>query len=229
MALSAVRLVVAVPAVIALTWTALYAWRTGSADTVVQRTAREIGTWVSSGADPAAQTVGWVQADLQDAARVLPRDPTVEEMLGTLAERQRERPEYLDEALVHFTRAVALRPTSPYAWASVVRVKYLKGDTGPTFEAAVRRATQTGPEEIQVQLTVADYGLAVWDEVAPETRQAVEAMVTGAMKQYPAYILQVAERRGRLAIACRHIADAPRRTDAPWRKSCESRERETIS
>jgi tetratricopeptide (TPR) repeat protein len=143
-----------------------------------------------------------------------------EELLGSLAERSG----HFDHALAHFTRAVALRPTSPYAWAAIVRVKYAQGDTGPSFEAALRRAARLGPVEPEVQRTVADYGLAVWDEVGADSRRAVDAMVTGAMVRDPADTLQVAERRGRLAIACRHVADAPRRPDDTWQKYCASRE-----
>jgi hypothetical protein len=221
------RLLVAIPAVLALSWTALEAHRIGSADTAVNDAAREIATWASPETEPAPQSLDRVRAELEGAARVLPGNGAIEELLGILAERRRGAPEYLDEALVHFTRAVTLRPTSPYAWAAIVRAKYAKGDTGPAFEAAVRRAAQLGPAEPEVQDTVADYGLAVWDEVAPETRRAVEAMVTGAMKRDPSEILQVAERRGRLAIACRHLVDVPRRADDSWRKFCGSRE--TIS
>jgi hypothetical protein len=81
-----------------------------------------------------------------------------------------------------------------------------------------------GPAEPEVQRTVIDYGLALWDEESPQTRQAVETAITGAMKRDPAEALQIAERRGRLAVACRHLADAPRRVDPEWRLLCRRRE-----
>ncbi len=217
------RLLVAIPAVLALSWTALAARPHRRADTVVNDAAREIATWASPETEPAPQSLDRVRAELEARGAGPARQPTRSRSCwASSRERRRGAPEYLDEALVHFTRAVTLRPTSPYAWAAIVRAKYAKGDTGPTFEAAVRRAAQLGPAEPEVQHTVADYGLAVWDEVAPETRRAVEAMVTGAMKRDPSEILQVAERRGRLAVACRHLVDVPRRADDSWRNFAEA-------
>jgi hypothetical protein len=168
--------------------------------------------------------VGWVAADLERARESAPADANIEEMLGALATRRIDRPEFLDEALVHFRRAVELRPTSPYTWAAIVEAEYRKGDTGSVFESAVRRSAQLGPAEPEVQRTVADFGLAVWNEVTPQTRDAIESMVTGAMKRDAGQTLQIAQRRGRLAIACRHLADAPRRVDSEWYLLCRSRE-----
>jgi hypothetical protein len=44
------------------------------------------------------------------------------------------------------------------------------------------------------------------------------------MKRDARETLQIADRRGRLAIACRHLADAPRRVDPEWYLLCRSRE-----
>jgi hypothetical protein len=218
------RLAVVLPALVLLAGLALAAERLGRANGIVYDAAREMATWSASGAEPGERTVAWMRGDLAHAAALACADPTIEEMLGRLGERHPERAEHTADAVVHFTRAIELRPTSPYTWASVVEAKYRAGDTGKSFEAALRHAAQLGPSEAEVQLTVADYGLAVWDEVAPDTRRAVETMVTSAMKRDPATTLQVAERRGRLAVACRHLVDAPRRADPRWLQLCGSRE-----
>ncbi len=133
-----------------------------------------MATWAASGAEPGAQTVAWIAADLERAREAAPGDPNIEEMLGALATRRIDRPEFLDEALVHLRRAVELRPTSPYTLAAIVEALYRKGDTGRMFEAALRHAAQLGPAEPEVQRTVADFGLAVWDAAGPDTRRAVE-------------------------------------------------------
>jgi hypothetical protein len=218
------RLAIVLPALVLLAALALATERLGQASGIVYEAAREMATWSASGTEPGERTVAWVRGDLARAAALAPADPTIEEMLGQLADRHPERAEHVADALAHFTRAIAARPTSPYTWASVVEMKYRTGDTGKSFEAALRHAAELGPSEAEVQLTVADFGLAVWDEVAPETRGAVETMVTSAMKRDPAATLQVAERRGRLALACRHLVDAPRRADNRWLQLCGSRE-----
>jgi cytochrome c-type biogenesis protein CcmH/NrfG len=216
------RLALALPALAAIAWLAPVTWRLGAANAIVYDTAREMATWSSSGAVLGRRTVARVSGELERAAALASTDPSIEELAGRLAAGR--GPQYAGEALAHFRRAVSLRPTSPYAWASIAEALYRKGDTGPIFEAALRRAAQLGPAEPEVQMTVADYGLAVWDEAAPQTRQAVEAMVSGAMKRDPAATLQLAQRRGRLTVACRHLADAPGRVDRRWSQLCGRRE-----
>ncbi len=220
----AARFPIALLAVAALAGLGYAAVEQGRAGSIVYDAAREMSAWSASGRPPAPGTVAWVRENVERAARITPDDPTTEEMRGELALRERDRAGAADEALAHFTRAVALRPTSPYAWAGAVSALYLKGGRGPMFEAALRRASELGPAEREVQLAVADYGLSVWDEVQPATRTAVEAMITGAMKRDPAEILQLAQRRGRLAVACRHIHDAPRRVGRQWFPLCAGRE-----
>ena len=218
------RILVAAAAVAGLLWLAAVSFRAGEAAAQVYDAEKEMGTWAASGAPPGPQTLSWVAADLARAQSVTPGDPEIEELLGELAGRRIERPEFSDEALAHFSRAVALRPTSPYTWAAIADARYRKGDTGAAFETALRRAAELGPAEPEVQRTVVDLGLATWDEVAPATREAVEKTVTGAMKRDAPEVLQIAGRRGRLAVACRHLADAPRRADAEGLITC-SRER----
>ena len=220
MAASPGRILVAAPAVAALLWLASVSFRTGEAAASVYDAEKEMGTWAASGAPPGPQTLSWVTADLERAQSVTPDDPEIEELLGELSGRRIDRPDFRDEALAHFSRAVALRPTSPYTWAAIADARYRKGDTGSAFETALRRAAELGPAEPEVQRTVVDLGLATWDEVGPATREAVERTVTGAMKRDAPEVLQIAGRRGRLAVACRHLADAPRRADAEGLKTC---------
>jgi cytochrome c-type biogenesis protein CcmH/NrfG len=221
---AAPRVLIVACLIAGLAWLCIAAGQTGMAGSTVYRTVQEMSTWSASGAEPGQETVAWLADDLEHAAARDAGDPNIQELLGALWLHRIDRPEFLDEALVHYKRAVELRPTSPYAWADVASTEYRKGDTGREFQAALRRAAELGPAEPEVQRTVADFGLATWDEATPETRRAVEAMVTGAMKRDPAEILQVAGRRGRLGVACRHLADAPRRVDPQWRLICERRE-----
>jgi hypothetical protein len=181
-------------------------------------------TWAAPRALPTAETWNSVHADLAAAQARAPSDPTVQELLGVLDTRRVERPEYLAEAGVHFLKALEFRPTSPYTWASLAAMKYRQGDTGKEFEAALLHAAELGPFEPEVQGGVAYFGLAVWNEVAPGTRAAIEAMVANGMRRNPMETLQIAERRGRLDVACRHLAGSRRLTDSKWSQLCQSRE-----
>jgi predicted Zn-dependent protease len=127
------------------------------------------------------------------------------------------------QAVAAFTRALQHRPTWPYSWAGLVDALYRKGDTGQAFEAALQRTSQTGPWEPEVQRTVADYGLAVWNDVSPSTRSEIERMVANGMVRNAAEMLQISLRRGRLGVACAHLG-LPSRTDPKWIKLCQSTE-----
>jgi hypothetical protein len=222
---AAARWLIVVPAAAALAWLVLAALRAGTAGSTAYEAAGEIARWgAPGGAAPGKEAVARLTANLERARYLDPEDPDIEEMLGALALRRIDRPAFLDEGLAHYARAVELRPTSPYTWSAIVGALYRKGDTGRSFQVALRRAAELGPAEPEVQRTVADLGLATWDELDPDARRAVEAMVGSAMERDPAELLQIARRRGRLAVACRHLADAPRRVDPEALSTCSGRE-----
>jgi hypothetical protein len=221
---AAARLLVTVPAVALVGWTALNALRIGTADATVFEAGREMATWGPSRSRPGAETIRWVHDDLQRAAAHVPGDPTAHELTGVLMGLNMGRPEYRGESLVHFAKALALRPTSPYTWANIAELKYRIGETDALFESALQRALHLGPAEPEVQRTVADYGLAVWKEVTPNTREAINRAVKGAAIRNPLETLQIAGRRGRLDVACRHLTDSPRRTEPKWSRLCPSTE-----
>ncbi len=217
------RLAAVMPGVALLAWLALAAIRAGAADAIVYDASREMGTWAASHAQPGVQTWTWVHEELERAAAASPRNPTVHELLGDLDARS-ESAQYRAQALDHFVRALELRPSSPYTWADIARLKYRTGDTGADFETALVRSAELGPAEPEVQQTVAFLGLAVWNEVAPATRTVIERMVSAGMRREPEAMLQIAQRRGRLDVACRHLAGLPRQTELKWSSQCPSRE-----
>ena len=149
--------------------------------------------------------------------------PAIDELLGVSAIR-RGAPESLAEAGVHLRRALALRPVSPYTWSDLAMQQYRSGDTGPEFQTALGFAARLGPNEPPVQGVLADYGLAVLDELPQANRLAVESAVASGMRRAPGYFLQVAQRRGRLDVACRHFERPPRQVDSKWDQICQSME-----
>ena len=128
------------------------------------------------------------------------------------------------QAAVDFSDAIRLRPTSPQTRSNLAAVKYHLGDTGPAFQAALKHAGELGRFEPEVQSAVANFGLAVWNEVGPGTRASIEATLAAAMRRNPLEMLQIARRRGRLDIACRHIASTTRQIDPKWFQLCQSTE-----
>ena len=158
----------------------------------------------------------WSRSDLRFAAQTVPGDPTVLELLA-IVDREGNAERQLAEA-------IQSRPGSGYTWANLVAAKYNVGDTGPGFEKAMINAGRLAPLEPEVQRTMVDYGLAVLDEVGPATRAAVERAVAAGMKRNAPEILQIAARRGRLGVACRHLDGVPRPAESKWTKPCQSME-----
>jgi hypothetical protein len=218
------RPLLAFASVATLGWLTSNAVRIGSAQSLVHDATRETATWTASHSRPASETIGWVEDDLLRAVALFANDPAAHELLGTMKLRRADSPEYMGGSLVYFGRALELRPTSPYTWANIAEAKYQIGDTGEVFAAALERAAQMGPAEPEVQRTVIDLGLAVWKEVAAKTRSSIERAVAAAMKRNPMETLQIAERRGRLDVACRHLADSARRTEPKWPQFCPNAE-----
>jgi hypothetical protein len=221
----ATRIFAVVPAVAGLGWLSAYALEAGHAGSKVFDAGLTMRSWSNARVQqPAREALAGMREDLLQARDVTPNDPAIHELLGLIDARRGERGKFLPDAAVHFTKAIELRPTSPQTWSDLAAVKYRSGDTGAEFETALNRAVELGMYEPDVQGIVANYGLAVWNEVGPKTRASVDAIVAAAMKRNPLEMLQIAERRGRLDVACRHLPGSPRQADPKWSQLCQSME-----
>jgi predicted Zn-dependent protease len=216
----AARLLVVVVAVAVLAWMGYEAVRYGVSGTAAANGTRELEKMSKVRGGLVAP---WWRDDLARAAAHVPDDPFVREALG-LVIAQSNDPADLEEAQRHLVAAIEARPGSPYTWANLAVMKYRLGNTGPAFEKTLVNAANLGPYEPEVQQIVSDLGLAVYDEVAPATRAAVERMLAAGMKRNAAEILQIASRRGRLGTACRHLDGEPRPAASKWTQLCQSME-----
>jgi hypothetical protein len=184
----------------------------------------EMGTWAASRVAPAESTWKSVEQQLLAAESHVDSDPANLELLGVLYSKQLGSLEYRDKSVVYLHRALAVRPLSPYTWVNLAEVLYLRGETGHVFETALLRASALGPSEPEVQRMIADYGLAVWAEVTPSTREAIDRLLGAGLRRNPLEMLQISERRGRLALACRHLVGNSRAPDPKWYQLCQSTE-----
>ncbi|MEO7741976.1 MAG: hypothetical protein ABIR98_03460 [Usitatibacter sp.] len=157
---------------------------------------------------------------LASAARLDPRNPAVQEVLGALEASRVDRRDILEDGIGRLRASLRMRPASPYGWTTLARAKYAAGDIGPEFQAALVNASLLGPNEPQVQATVADLGLAAWDDLAPQARRTIDFMVGQAVRRDAAQTLRLAERRGRLDLACRHLAGASRPSHPTEKQLC---------
>jgi hypothetical protein len=215
------RWLLAAPVLVAVAAIAVGAFSSGKANIVTREAAREIASWAAT-AGPRQDTMAAVLDDLRTATVALPGDAHGVELQGIVKGRGRADPAMLAEAIADFRQAVMYRPVSPYTWANLVHAFYEAGNTGPEFEHAIRQAQALGPWEPEVQATLANYGLAVREEVSPATRGAIDLAVASAMRRNPSETLQISERRGRLDVACAGVnwdpAAKPYKQCQQWEK-----------
>ena len=214
------RIVLVVPAIATLVFVSVWAVRWGTADALAYDATREINTWTATGVSPGIDTWMWVRSDLQQAERLAPSDPAVAELLGVLHLQRAGRAEFSELALEYFRRALELRPSSPYTWANEAEARYRLGMTNPPFERILVVTQRLGPSEPETQRLLAELGLAMWDEIGPETRQAVKAAIGAGMRRNPLEILRISERRGKLSLACAQVAGDARLRETKWVGIC---------
>ena len=212
----------AVPAIALLACLSVFAACWGAADSLAYGATREINTWTASGRSPGIDAWLWVRDDLRRARELSPADPGIVELLGVLHLQRAGRAEFAEIALEHLEQALVLRPSSRYTWANVAEARYRLGRTGPPFAKVLEQAWRQGPSEPEVQRLLAELGLALWDELPAATRRDVAAAVAAGMRRNPLEILRISERRGRLRLACKHVAGDRRLAGTRWMETCRS-------
>jgi hypothetical protein len=218
------RLLLAAPMIGALAFAAGVVVSIARADHLVGEAAVEMSTWGATGSRPSLGTWTSVYDKLEAARAILPTDPITSELLGLLASQRSDSAEILDSSVDHMVRALSLRPVSAYTWANLVETRYRRGEPGANVELAIRRAAELGSSEPGVQRIIADYGLALWDELTPQAQGAVDQLVGAGARRNPLEMLQISERRGRLGPVCKHLLGASRIPDAKLVNICQSRE-----
>lgn len=182
----------------------------GLADWSSMRWRHEITGWAERRATPPPP--GRLQeaiTSLTDALALTPDDPTLIEHLGVALELRAagfppgsDRRLYLAQALVHFRKAAALRPTSPYTWANILVAKYRLGQVDAEFFGAMHHALDFGPWEPAVQLIVADTALGAWDGLDSGLRTRVtENLQRAAVRQADA-LARIATKQRRIELVC---------------------------
>jgi hypothetical protein len=116
----------------------------------------------------------------------------------------------LRQSLAQYREAAAMRPGSPYVWASIAMLKVRLNDMDAEFYGALERAGRLGPWEPQVQIAMIDVGLATWPWLARAGREWVLGALERGLKRQEAEIRRIAAVHGTLPQVC---ADA--KTPAP--------------
>ena len=215
------RTAIAGPTILVAALLCAVAVRDGRADTAVEAAGREMKTWDAGGLDPSRATQAWVRDDLERAQLAVPDDPASHEFLGALAARNLGDPASAGVAFEHFRSALVLRPTSPFTWLLLAKLRYNTGDTGADFERDLRRAVSLGPFEPDVERVVAFLGLAVYDQMSSSTKAVIDQAIVAGARRDAVEMMQISARRGRLDVTCGLVRDIPSGIDPKSSQLCE--------
>ena len=164
--------------------------RMGLAGLNVELGRQEIDRWTASKRPQGLREVSRMAGYFSTSLGFIPDNPWALEGLGALNLAQmrlsivpRTALKYSQDARQRFEQALRQRPTSPYLWANLAISKLYLNETDAWFLAALRHADELGPWEPDSQQTFVFTGLAAWDKLDPELRQAVvRALERGATR-----------------------------------------------
>jgi hypothetical protein len=89
-----------------------------------------------------------------------------------------------DAAAGYYQAALALRPTWPWDWANLARVKYQQyQDTSGVYQDALVRTVEFGPRESSLQDRVAELGSYSWQALNPTAAMAVLTAADRALER----------------------------------------------
>jgi hypothetical protein len=166
---------------------------------------------------PRAEALASAMASMRQALALEPSNPHFVEQgarlqeLRALALRPTDasRRQGLQRSLAQYRVAAAMRPGSPYVWASIAMLKVRLNDMDFEFYGALERAGKLGPWESQVQIAMIDVGLATWRWLArPGKDWVLDALERGLLRQAPE-VRRIAAVHGTLPQIC---GDAGERT-----------------
>ena len=163
---------------------------------------------------PRPESVAVALASMREALSFEPDNPHFVEQAARLHElralalppRDPGIRDGLRQSLAQYREAAAMRPGSPYVWASIAMLKVRLNDMDFEFYGALERAGRLGPWEPQVQIAMIDVGMATWPLLARAGRiRVLEALERALSRQEPE-VRRIAAVHGTLPQACAAVA-----------------------
>lgn len=178
---------------------AWFAGKRGLADVVAQEPRHEMERWQSGKSVPDKIRLDAMQAALDRALALDPRNPKLLEELALfraarLGGRYNHDPEVREarrQALAGLRQALEQRPTFGDAWFNLALIKFRLGEIDREFSQSLQQAMRLSPWEPTVQLRAIELGLANWQALADPLREALKQAIQAQarwqlVKQKPA-------------------------------------------
>ena len=166
-------------------WVLLDAQRTFRAEWATLAARGQVDRWLASQHDDSSLP-DWntAYASLRQGLALTPDDPALHERMGDLYAVAGRR-DWADAALrlqhhrqaaAHYEDALALRPSSAIAWATLASARQAMRDDKTRVHAAWSEARRLGPYEGHVQPLLLQVVLADWEAATPKMQDWAKAL-----------------------------------------------------
>jgi hypothetical protein len=141
---------------------------------------------------------------LTNAQRLDPWDPDILNDLGRVhelrvSEETAHEPDSiasLNYALDYYRSSLRKRPAWPYVWSNIIAAKFKLEQLDKEFALAMERVAILAPWDWDVQLLIADGGLAYWDKLPANLQAIVTATIRRGLLTQPSEFTAFAEQMG---------------------------------
>ncbi len=183
--------------------------RLGLAGFFVQMAQNQVEQWTPGSRAPGAAEIGGVAKYFSESLGYVPDNPWALEGAGAMdlarmrASRiPREALAATKDARMHFRQALRQRPTSPFLWANLALTKLYLNEIDDELFAALRHADELGPWEQTVQQTNLFVGLAAWQDLDPDLRQALVRSIQRGASRNPQKMFEIVKSYTRFDLVC---------------------------
>lgn len=182
----------------------------GLADVYYRPALNEIRNWIFGKSEINDERWDKLKLSLSKAQQLDPTNPYIYENLGIALEARFSKMEpgdldarvYREQALEHYRTSAFLRPTWPYAWNSIMTVKFRLGEIDHEFFTAFNNAERLGRWEPDIQRMLVDIGLINWLQFPASERKYLLDIVSRSLEKQPIKTLEIVNKNGLLDVIC---------------------------
>ncbi|MEM7027420.1 MAG: hypothetical protein AAF410_04255 [Pseudomonadota bacterium] len=187
---------------VAFTW--------GLADVYYRPSLNDIRSWIIEDKDINDDSWDRLYSNLMKAQQLDPSNPDIRENLAIALEGRYakfaageiEAETNRNKALAHYRTSVSLRPSWPYAWNSLMAVKFRLGQIDKEFFNVFHQAERLGRWEPDIQRMLVNIGLMNWLQFPASERAYLLEIVKRSLQKQPNEILDIAKNYGLLDVIC---------------------------
>ncbi|MDH5190828.1 MAG: hypothetical protein OEW89_06230 [Gammaproteobacteria bacterium] len=149
------------------------------------KTKSYINKWIDQDASPLSSEIEEALGTINTAISIYNKNPEYFRLKALVIEQDTKgkavwdsgTKSQLQQALQLYKKAIALRPSWPYSWAGMARMKLKMLEIDNEFESALINMAKLGPWESRINLTIIELGFITWGQLSIPAQDLVEAAI----------------------------------------------------